>query len=52
VKTTMLLLVANLVSIVLSVASAYLVSIGRDGWGWFLFIAALCAVAPTGKVSA
>ncbi len=40
----------NAGSLVCLGSSVYLASIGRDGWGWFLFIALLLAVAPSGKV--
>jgi hypothetical protein len=51
VRTVFLAVALNALSIVLGVAAFYLASIGRDGWGWFLFVALLCAVAPSGKVT-
>lgn len=37
-----LALVANLASIFCALAALFLAYHGRDGWGWFLFIAVLC----------
>lgn len=36
----------NLLSIIAVVAAGYLAAIGANGWGWFLFVAALSHVHP------
>ena len=33
----------NLVSIVCIIAATYTAYLGVDGWGWFLFVGAMCA---------
>ncbi len=33
----------NLVSLCCVVGAAVVASNGRDGWGWFLFVGAICA---------
>ena len=38
-----LLLVSNLTSVACVVSAGYLASKGTEGWGWFLFVAVLCA---------
>ena len=38
-----LLLVSNLTSVACVVSAGYLASKGIEGWGWFLFVAVLCA---------
>ena len=40
---SLLLFVANLTSVACVVSSAYLAFNGVEGWGWFLFVAVLCA---------
>lgn len=42
-----LILAANAVSILCVVAAALLALSGVGWWGWFLLVAALCAVYPT-----
>jgi hypothetical protein len=36
-------ILVNLVSIICIIAAAYIASLGVDGWGWFLFVGAICA---------
>jgi hypothetical protein len=36
-------ILVNLVSIICIIAAAYTAYLGVDGWGWFLFVGALCA---------
>lgn len=38
-----LLFAANLTSVACVVGAAYLANKGTEGWGWFLFVAVLCA---------
>jgi hypothetical protein len=38
-----LLLVSNLTSVACVVGATYLASKNNEGWGWFLFVAVLCA---------
>ncbi len=39
---TLLILVCNAVSIAAVIAAGILAAEGKEGWGWFLFIAVIC----------
>ena len=37
----------NIVPIICVIAAAYIVSIGANGWGWFLFVGAITTTSWT-----
>lgn len=39
----------NLVSLACIGIAGYMAVLGRDGWGWFLFVGLLCAASMTFK---
>lgn len=45
-KTFWLFFGANLLSICCVGGAIYLAVCGKDGWGWFLLLAAMCACGP------
>lgn len=49
-KTPLVVLLANLASIIMAVGAVWIAVEGLDGWGWFIF-AALCLGATEIKLN-
>lgn len=50
-KTALMIIFANLSSVACVIGAIHLASKNIEGWGWFLFVAILCAqTVSTGNV--